>query len=403
MTVPTTQRTPLYLKSHEERRLKAGHLWVYSNEVDTARSPLTAIEPGQAVDICSSRGQWLGWGFANSHSLISARIISHQRTQQFDKEFVRQRLHQALQLRQQYYASPYYRLVFGESDFLPGLVIDRYGDHLIGQTTTTGMDQRQELIAEVLQELLQPQSLLWRNDIGVRQLENLPLESLQQFGETPDETDLQENGVHFRVPLIQGQKTGWFYDQHQNRSSLCTLVNSKRVLDLCSYIGSWSIQALVNGAASALAVDASQRALEYCQENARINHQQERLTTLHADVFDALRDLRKTHQKFDLIIADPPAFIKRKKDLKSGTLAYQRLNQAAMQVLEPGGLLMSCSCSYHMEHNRFQGVINTAGRHVDRDLQLLRYGGQALDHPVHPAMPETRYLKALLLRCLLRS
>ncbi|HED12212.1 MAG TPA: class I SAM-dependent rRNA methyltransferase [Gammaproteobacteria bacterium] len=403
MTNSAAQRPPLFLKPHEERRLKAGHLWVYSNEVDTARSPLTAIEAGQCVDIFSSRGQWLGWGFANSYSLISARIISHQRKQGFDLAFVFQRLQQALQLRRQFYAKPYYRLVFGESDLLPGLVVDRYGEHLVGQTTTAGMNLRQDLIAEALQELLQPKSLLWRNDVGVRQLENLPLETRQQIGTTPDETELQENGLCFRVPLLQGQKTGWFYDQYQNRTRLAFLVSNKHILDLCSYVGGWSIQALANGAETALAVDASPRALEFCQENARLNHLEKGLSTLQADVFDALRELRHTNRKFDLIIIDPPAFIKRKKDLKVGTLAYQRLNQAAMQILQPGGLLMTCSCSYHMDHSRFQGLVTAAGRHVDRDLQLLHYGGQAPDHPVHPAMPETRYLKALLLRCLLRG
>ncbi len=403
MTESISQRHSLFLKPHEERRLKAGHLWIYSNEVDTARSPLTQVEAGQCVDVCSSRGQSLGWGFANSFSLISARIVSHQRKQSFDLAFLTQRLRQALQLRQQFYPKPFYRLIFGESDLLPGLVIDRYGDHLIGQTNTAGMDQRQDLIAAALQEVLQPKSIYWRNDVGIRQLENLPLETHQQFGTTPDETGLEENGVQFRVPLLHGQKTGWFYDQHQNRTHLAALAKGKRVLDLCSYVGGWSVQALANGASTALAVDASQRALDYCQENARLNRLEKGLTTLHADVFDALRELRHSNQKFDLIVSDPPAFVKRKKDLKTGSQAYQRLNQAAMQILEPGGLLMTCSCSYHMDHGRFQGVINAAGRHVDRDLQLLRYGGQAADHPVHPAMPETRYLKALLLRCLLRS
>ncbi len=403
MLESTLQRTPLFLKPREERRLKVGHLWVYSNEVDTARSPLTDLAAGQCVDICSSRGQWLGWGFAHSHSLISARIVSHQRKQQFDKTFLTQRIGQALKLRQQFYSQPFYRLIFGESDLLPGLVIDRYGDHLVGQTTTTGMELHQCLIAEVLQELLQSQSLLWRNDVGVRQLENLPLESRQQFGTTPETTTLQENGIRFRVPLQQGQKTGWFYDQRENRSSLISLFARRRVLDLCSYVGGWSILALANGANTALAVDASQRALEFCQENAELNHLHANLSTLKADVFDALRGLRQSKQKFDLVIIDPPAFIKRKKDLKSGSLAYQRLNQAAIQVLEAGGLLMTCSCSYHLDHGRFQGLINAAGKHLDRDLQLLRYGGQAPDHPVHPAMSETRYLKALLLRSLQRS
>jgi len=403
MIESTAQRTPLFLKPHEERRLKAGHLWVYSNEVDTARSPLTDLAAGQWVDIYSSRAQWLGWGFANPHSLISARIVSHQRKLQFDKSFLTLRIQQALQLRQYFYTQPYYRLIFGESDFLPGLIIDRYGDHLVGQTTTAGMELHQNLISEVLQELLHPQSLLWRNDVGVRQLENLPLESCQQFGTTPETTTIKESGIQFRIPLLQGQKTGWFYDQRENRTSLLPLFTGLRVLDLCSYVGSWSIQALANGASTAVAVDTSQRALEYCQENAKLNRLEAKLTTLKADVFDALRKLRQNSQRFDLVIADPPAFVKRKKDLKSGSQAYQRLNQAAMQVLKPGGLLMTCSCSYHLDHSRFQNLINSAGNHQDRTLQLLRVGGQAPDHPIHPAMPETHYLKALLLRCLHRN
>ena len=386
----------LRLQRGEERRIAAGHPWVFSNEV-AADTPLKAFTPGEVVQVQSHRGQFLGYAYVNPHALICARILSRDAAHPVDLALIGRRLRTALALRERLYQEPYYRLVFGESDGLPGLVLDRYADLMVGQIATAGMEALREAIEEAVRALLCPAGLYWKNDSAARQLEQLPPVAQAAFGEVPEEITVYEAGLRFSAPLTHGQKTGWFYDQRGNRARLARyLWPGARVLDVCAYVGAWAVTALKAGAASACCVDSSETALRYAERNAQANGV--RLETLRADAFEALKSLHERGERFDAIVLDPPAFIKRKKDIPRGQAAYRKLNQLALSLIEGEGLLVSCSCSYHLAPEALTDIIQAAARHSGRGVQILEAGGQSPDHPVHPAIPETRYLKALFCR-----
>ena len=288
---------------------------------------------------------------------------------------------------------PFGRLVYGEGDWLPGLVVDRYGNVLVAQITTAGMERLREEIVAALDEVVRPSAILLRNDVSSRELEGLQLYVESALGEVPERVQIEENGVRFEVPLLEGQKTGWFYDHRANRERTGRYVVGKRVLDVFSYLGGWGVQAAVTGAAEVLAIDSSEPALAGVRTNAELNAVAARVATLHSDAWDALEALKMDGRRFDVVILDPPALIKRKKDLKQGERAYRRLNQLAMEVLEPEGILVSASCSFHFGRDALRGVLLSASRRIGRELQILEQSGQAADHPVHPAIPETEYLK----------
>ncbi len=395
----STVLAPLRLKKNEERRLRAGHLWVYSNEVDTARTPLTGFAPGQPVMIEAANGKALGSGYVNPHSLICARLVSRDPAHVLGRSLLVHRLNVALALRERLYGLPYYRVVHGEGDALPGLIVDRYGDVLVVQFTTAGMEQVRDEVIDALQKVFKPIGILLRNDSPIRVMEGLQ-NYVEVIGTVPDQIDLEENGVRFRVSVQGGQKTGWFYDQRENRARLARYVKGLRVLDLFCYVGGWGVQAAAAGANEVVCVDASQDALTQVAVNAELNGLQARVQTRKGDAFDVLRELREAREHFDVVVIDPPAFIKRKKDVKAGIEAYHRINQQAMQVLAKDGILVSASCSYHLEPATLQQAVLSAARHLDRSVQILDRGRQGADHPVHAAIPETEYLKALYCRVL---
>jgi 23S rRNA (cytosine1962-C5)-methyltransferase len=390
---------PLQLKKNEERRIRAGHLWVYSNEVDTAATPLKGFQPGQQVQLLAHNGKSLGNGYVNPNSLICARLVSRDARYALDRSLLVHRLNIALALRERLFEAPYYRLVYGEADQLPGLVIDRYGDVCVVQCTTAGMEAVRDQVVDALHKVLQPAGILLRADSAVRQLEGLDLYQ-DSVGEVPEQVSVAEHGLQFSVSLSQGQKTGWFYDQRMNRARLRNYVSGKRVLDVFSYVGAWGLQAAAGGAGEVLCVDASETALAQIHANAAASGVSARVATLQGDAFEALAELRSAQEKFDVVVLDPPAFIKRKKDAKAGEQAYYRLNQLGMQVLGRDGILVSSSCSHHLAESQFQKLLLHCSRHLDRHLQLLERGHQAPDHPVHPAIAETSYLKAMFCRVL---
>ncbi|MGY6586997.1 MAG: class I SAM-dependent rRNA methyltransferase [Wenzhouxiangella sp.] len=390
----------LILNKGEDRRLRAGHLWVFSNEVNVKRSPLTALEPGQVADVLDAGGKPLGTALVNPHSLICARLISRRPGRSPSKGFFLKRLEQALALREQVYPAPFYRLVFGESDGLPGLVIDRFGDVLVGQLNSAGMDARRELIEQALVELLAPRGILWRNDSGVRELEGLAREIIPGPGELPARVDVQEGELHFGLDLMNAQKTGWYFDQRANRERVVPmLAGCERVLDLYAYHGAWGLAAAKAGAAEVICVDSSLPAVNAIRSNASANG----LGQVQAvqDDAEALMDrLLADKQRFDAVLVDPPAFAPRARDVKPALKAYRRINEKALRLVKPGGLMVACSCSAHVHEERFADTIRQAARHIDRDVQRLMRLEQGPDHPVLPAIPETRYLKGELVRVL---
>jgi 23S rRNA (cytosine1962-C5)-methyltransferase len=390
----------LKLKRGEDRRLRAGHLWIFSNEVDTAATPLTEFEPGAAVQVHSDKDQFLGFAYVNPRTLIAARIVGRDADYPLDASLLVHRLKVALALRERLYREPWYRLVYGESDELPGLVVDRYDDVFVAQSGTAGIDRMRADVETALVKVAQARTIVWKNDSGARELEGLE-RSVVCAGDSavPAEITVREQGATFAAPLAEGQKTGWFYDQTANRERLRRyLPASARVPDVCSYVGAWAITSLKAGAASATCVDSSATALEYVARNAAANGVE--VTPLRDDAFDALKALQEQGARFDVVILDPPAFAKRKKDVPQALAAYRKLNQLALPLIERDGLLVSCSCSYHMGAEDFLAGIQAAARHTSRFVQVLEQGGQSPDHPVHPAIPETRYLKAFFCRVL---
>jgi 23S rRNA (cytosine1962-C5)-methyltransferase len=389
----------LRLKKNEERRLQAGHLWIYSNEIDTKTSPLKSFAAGQEVRVEAADKTPLGIAYVNPQSLITGRLVSRSYKQPFNLELLTKRIQNAYSWREHCYEKPYYRLVFGESDDLPGLVVDRYGDHLAVQLNTAGMEAKKDEIIAALQAVIPTvQSILLRNDSSTRSQEGLATYVEPAFGTPPTHVTVIENEVTFTAPLLTGQKTGWFYDHRLNRSRLNAYVKDKRVLDVFSYLGGFGIQAAVFGAREVMCVDVSQLAVDSIAENARLNNVADKVHVSCDDAFDALKKLAQNQEKFDVIILDPPAFVKKQKDKKEGLLAYQRINEAALKLLTPGGILFSCSCSMHVEYTELLTAIRRAGLHAHCDLQIIERGHQAPDHPVHLAIPETDYLKMIVVR-----
>jgi 23S rRNA (cytosine1962-C5)-methyltransferase len=387
--------TTLRLKSNEERRLRAGHLWVFSNEIDTDKTPLKGLAPGTLCRVTDSRGKPLGVGYVNPATLLSVRLLTGKADAQIDAHWLARRIESALALRERLYPTPHYRLVYGESDGLPGLVVDRYGEVLVVQLTTAGMEALKPLVIEALQSVLKPQGILLRNDSGAREIEGLPLYT-EVVGLVPETVEVIEGAASFLAPILGGQKTGWFYDQRDNRDRLARYVRDARVIDVFSYVGAWAVRAAGQGASAVTCVDSSAPALDAAGINAERNGVE--LEALQGNALDVLKTLRVEARQFEVAIVDPPALIKRKKDYDAGLEHYAALNRAALQLLVPGGILVACSCSQHLEPEALQRILLREARQAGRRLQILEQGGQGPDHPVHPAIAETRYLKAFYCR-----
>lgn len=393
----------LRLKANADRRLRAGHLWVYSNEVDVAATPLQGLQAGQQAVLEAANGKPLGIVALSPNNLICARLLSRDVKLPLDKSLLVHRLNVALSLRERLFDKPCYRLVYGDSDWLPGLVVDRFFDIVVVQLASATMEAHKDEVIAALVQVLKPSGILFKNDSAARDAEGLQRYVETVYGEVPDWVPLEENGVRFEAPVREGQKTGWFYDHRMNRARLAPYVQGKRVLDLFSYIGGWGVQAGAFGASEVFCVDASGFALDGVERNAQLNGIGDKLTCIEGDVFEALRELKAAEERFDVIIADPPAFIKRKKDLKNGEAAYRRLNEQAMRMLNKDGILVSASCSMHLPEDDLHNILLTSARHLDRNMQVLERGGQGPDHPVHPAIGETRYIKSITCRLLPNS
>ena len=365
----------LWLRKGEDRRLRAGHLWVFGNEVDVSKSPLNAFAPGEEALVRDARGQAL------------------------DDTLLRERLETALALRKRCFDAPYYRLCHSEGDMLPGLVVDRFGDHLTVQIGTAGMEARKEQLREVLRSLLSPASILWDNDLASRSLEGLARDNDLE-GDVPEELDVPENGCRFLAPCRTGQKTGWFYDQRRNRAEAARYANGVQVLDIFSYAGGFGGTAARAGASSVTFIDASQTAVDYAVRNAARNAPRladaDAVTGLCGDAFACMEQLYDEGRRFGLVCLDPPAFIKRRKDAEQGKAAYRKANALAVRLLEPGGVFVSCSCSHHLPAETLRGLVALAAAKNHRQGRILYAGGQPEDHPVHCAMPETAYLKCFI-------
>lgn len=388
----------LILNSQADRRLKLGHLWIFSNEVDTARSPLKTFSMGQQVVVTTNSGKPLGIAFINPNGLICGRMVSRDESIPLNKSLFVHRFKQSLALRELAFSEPYYRLIYGDSDLLPGLVVDRFGDYLVVQIAGAGMELLKDDIVEALVQVIKPKGILLSNEHSARVLEDLPEYTEVAYGEVPESVELIENGTRFMAPVRGGQKTGWFYDHRINRAQLQQYVKGKRVLDVFSYIGGWGVEAAMAGASEVTCVDASEQALDCVEANAELNGVGDIVNTIQGKAIDVLKHLIAEDERFDIVVLDPPAFIKRRKDQKAGEAAYRHINELGMRLLGRDGLLVSASCSMHLGKDTLVEIVRAAGRHLDRHVQIIGQGGQGPDHPVHPAIPETDYLKAVFAR-----
>jgi len=388
----------LKLRKNEEKRIKNGHSWIYSNEIDTKVNPLKSYTVGETVLIEASTGKPLGVGYINPNNLLCVRILNRDHKMAIDKSFFVHRFNIAFSLRQRVFNKPFYRVIYGESDGLPGLIVDRYGSHLVVQITTAGMEQQKQNIVEALEKVFKPESILLRNDCNSRKAESLSNEIEQAFGTTPDELQIEENDTQFIIHPYTGQKTGWFYDHRAGRKQIAKYVKGKRVLDVFSYIGAFGIQMANAGADEVWSIDISGKALDELEQNAQLNNVAEKVTCVEGDAFTAMTELKQQAEKFDVIIVDPPAFIKKKKDHKPGLNAYRKVNEAAMRLLSRDGILLSASCSMHLKADELQECLRAGSRHLDKTLQIVEQCHQGQDHPIHPAIPETQYIKGFISR-----
>ncbi len=390
MALPT-----LKLKPREDKRLRAGHTWIFSNEVDVARTPLTRFAPGELARVESDRGRALGIAYVNSGALICARLLTRFTAETIDEAWFRKRLRRALALRERLFDAPFYRAVFGESDGLPGLVVDRFGDVLAAQFNTVGMEAQREVVLAALRAELTPATIVLRNDSPMRALEGLA-SAVETLGEPCATVEVPEGAARFAVPPGEGQKTGWYFDQRDNRLRVASYVRGGRVLDVFSYVGAWGIQAALAGASSVTCVDSSGDALALAADNARRNGVS--VDTRQGQALDVLRALDEARERFDVVIIDPPALIKRRRDVAKGAEHYARLYRTGMRLLGDDGILVAASCSHHLSRDQLQRILAREAQHEGRHLQLLERRGASVDHPVHPAIPETDYLKAFFCR-----
>ena len=378
----------VYLKKNEERRILSGHLWVFSNEIDRIEGD---ADNGEIVEIYDSKSKFLGTGFYNRNSLISVRILSRSNIADLYSLIV-ERILNAYDLRKTLYPDrKSYRLVFSESDFLPGLIIDKYNNTFVLQVYSFGMQKNIEVVIEVLKKEFDAENIFSKNELYFRKLEGLPEEDEIYFGEIKEEI-ISDGALKYKINFT-GQKTGFYFDQGDNRFLIEKFSKGKSVLDAFCNSGGFGLHASLAGASSVVFVDSSVKAVEDAEYNFKLNGLKSESEFIVSDVFDYLNKCIKEDKKFDIVILDPPAFAKGKKNLPVAIKGYEKLNRLAMSALNGNGFLVTSSCSHHLSENDFMQIIKKAAVKTGKRIQLIEFNGASLDHPVMPAMPETSYLK----------
>ena len=386
------------LKKGEDRRIREGHPWLFSNEIREIDGERL---PGDSAEVYDAGGGYLGTGYYNPRSLIAVRLLSRGREDIDSSEFFINRIRRALTYRQAVCpVEDAMRVVFGEADFLPGLVVDKYGDWLSIQILATGMEVRRGAIVAALTELFRPKGIVARNDVAVRGLEGLEEKIEILSGSVPETVEVTEHGLRFLVDLMGGQKTGHFLDQKSNHLLLKVLCTGKEVLDLFCYSGSWALHAAAFGARSVLGIDISEKATALARRQAELNVVSDRASFEAVDAFARLRSLKDEGRRFGVVVLDPPAFVKSRKMLNEALKGYHTVNRRAMELLDEGGYLITCSCSYHLGREQFRDLLVTASRQAGRTMRLVGAGFPSPDHPVLLAVPETDYLKCFVLQAI---
>ena len=381
------------LRKTRETRVRGGHPWIYASEIENVEGD---FENGDVVEVCDFRGKFIGRGFYNPQSQISLRILTRN-DEPCDRAFFERRVRDAWEYRKLLCDPESCRLIYSESDFLPGLVVDKFGDILVLQSLSLGIERVKDMLCDILMEVVQPRGIWERSDVPVRRLEGLEQVSGLLRGEVPDQVEMVENGIRFLVDVKHGQKTGFFLDQKWNRAAMKPLCPGARVLDCFCHNGSFSLHAAKYGAESVLGVDISEEALEVARENARLNGL-ENVTFEAHNCFDLLRELDDAREQFDLVILDPPAFTKNKAAVQAAVRGYKEINLRGLKLTRPGGFLVTCSCSQHILPEMFQDIVNQAARDAKKRIRLVEYRTQGYDHPILPQSVETKYLKCMMIQ-----
>ena len=387
--------TKIYLKKGEGRALKAGGPWIYDNEV---ASIVGTFEDGDIVEVHDFDGYPLGRGFINRKSKLIVRMMTRNKDAQVDEAFIRMRVKNAWEYRKKGVDTGSCRVIFGEADFLPGIVVDKFSDVLVVQSLALGIDRFKGLIIEELKALMAEDGIrirgvYERSDAKVREQEGM--ERTKGFIGDPFDTkvEIEENGVRYMVDVKEGQKTGFFLDQKYNRKAIWKLCSGARVLDCFTHTGSFALNAGLAGAAHVTGVDASELGVAQARENAALNHLEDRVDFVCADVFELLPELERKGEKFDVVILDPPAFTKSRNSIKNAVKGYREINLRAMKLIKDGGYLATCSCSHFMDYELFTQTIGQAARNVHKRLRQVEYRTQAPDHPILWAAEDSYYLK----------
>jgi len=385
----------LSLQKKHDHRLKAGHQWIFSNEL----KEVSKLNPGSIVNFLDCQGNFIARGYYNPHSLICGRVLTRDSKEEIDKYYFLRRFQKALEYRKALYpGEDSYRLIFSEGDFLPGLIIDKYADHLVFQVLTAGMEVWKQTLVEIAQELLNPKCIYERSDASARTYEGLERVQQSLLGSPDPDLVIQQDGIKLKVNLQEGQKTGFFFDHRENRKSLSTIVKDKEVLDLFCGTAPWSLYCAQYGASSITGIDSSASAIELAEENVRLNNKESLCSFRVEDVFEALSRLINEKKQYDVVLCDPPAFAKSRSHIKTAIKGYQKLNTMALMLVKPGGYLVSSSCSQLVSRTDFRDILKESGSKLKKNLILDREGGQGPDHPVLMQVPETEYLKCLTLK-----
>ncbi|MDI6602326.1 MAG: class I SAM-dependent rRNA methyltransferase [Thermoanaerobacteraceae bacterium] len=380
----------LFLKKVNIDRILNGHPWVFDNEISSVEGAYTA---GDIVEVYDFKKKFIGRGFISPKSKIRVRLLTRNKDEQIDNYFFERRINEAWEYRKKIVNTSSCRVIFGEADGLPGLIVDKFGDYLVLQSLTIGIEKFKAAIVDMLVNILKPRGIYERDDVPIRELEDMPQQVGYLYGNFDTLQQFEENGLRFWVDMKNGQKTGYFLDQKENRMAIKPFVKDSNVLDCFCDTGSFSIHAASFGAKSVRGVDISPQVLEIARKNAELNNLSESCSFEEANVFDLLKNYDEEGVKYDVIILDPPAFTKSSKTVKSAYRGYKEINLRAMKLINPGGFLITSSCSQHINPNEFLSIIVDAAKDTRKKLRMVEFRGQAKDHPVLPASRETNYLK----------
>lgn len=382
------------LKKGEEKRIQAGHPWIFDNEVANISG---TYEPADIVDVYDFKDRFIGRGYINPKSKILVRLLTRVH-EDINREFFRKRISDAWEYRKKLMDTNSCRVIFGEADFLPALIVDKFGDYLSIQTLSLGIEKYKDMIVELLDEIIEPKGIYERNDVQIRELEGMEQRKGFLKGSFDTTVEIMENEVKMLVDIENGQKTGYFLDQKENRAALKSLVKGGRVLDTFTHTGGFALHAAYYGASEVTAVDVSEHAIEYVKRNARLNGLEDKINGVVGNVFDVLKEYQVANEKFDVVILDPPAFCKSKSAVKGAYRGYKEINLRGMKILKSGGFLVTCSCSHYMYTDMFMKMLQEAARDAKKVLRQVEFRTQSKDHPILLGSNESLYLKCAVLQ-----